>query len=88
MIFKLGFGTIYRALVDMIILHCSVFLTLYVVSVYPNVIYFILKHQWSIKRLCFEFDTEPYYQSLDDKVRVSVFGIIMHSLLVIMLLGK
>lgn len=31
-----------------------------------------MNHQWSIKKLCFEFDTDPYYQALDDKVKVSV----------------
>ncbi|XP_051135746.1 (6-4)DNA photolyase isoform X2 [Andrographis paniculata] len=25
--------------------------------------------EWSIKKLCFEFDTEPYYQALDDRVK-------------------
>ncbi|CAM8954250.1 unnamed protein product [Rhodiola kirilowii] len=25
--------------------------------------------EWDIKKLCFEFDTDPYYQALDDKVK-------------------
>nr|GMD94334.1 (6-4)DNA photolyase isoform X1 [Ipomoea batatas] len=33
--------------------------------------------EWSISKLCFEYDTEPYYQALDDKVKnyASVAGI-------------
>lgn len=27
--------------------------------------------QWRINKLCFEYDTEPYYQALDDKVKVN-----------------
>lgn len=26
--------------------------------------------QWNIKKLCFEYDTEPYYQALDATVKV------------------
>lgn len=26
--------------------------------------------QWKVKRLCFEYDTDPYYQALDVKVKV------------------
>ena len=26
--------------------------------------------QWNVKKLCFEYDTEPYYQALDIKVKV------------------
>lgn len=28
--------------------------------------------QWDITKLCFEYDTEPYYQALDVKVKVSI----------------
>lgn len=35
---------------------------------------FVLSHQWNIKKLCFEFDTEPYYQALSGKVEVSIHG--------------
>lgn len=30
-----------------------------------------MNFQWRISKLCFEFDTEPYYQALDKKVKVS-----------------
>jgi len=26
--------------------------------------------QWNIGKLCFEYDTDPYYQALDIKVKV------------------
>lgn len=42
----------------------------------------IMEHQWSIKKLCFEFDTEPYYQGLDDKVKVSIEGAVMCNALI------
>lgn len=29
-----------------------------------------LVEQWDVKKLCFEYDTEPYYQALDGKVKV------------------
>ena len=29
--------------------------------------------QWDVKKLCFEYDTEPYYQALDIKVKVFFF---------------
>ena len=32
-------------------------------------LYFV---QWDIKKLCFEYDTEPYYQALDAKLKVKV----------------
>lgn len=28
--------------------------------------------QWEVEKLCFEYDTEPYYQALDFKVKVSI----------------
>jgi len=28
--------------------------------------------QWDVTKLCFEYDTEPYYQALDVKVKVSI----------------
>ncbi|CAH1422558.1 unnamed protein product [Lactuca virosa] len=43
--------------------------------------------QWDIKRLCFEYDTEPYYQALDAKVKnyalengIEVFSPVTHTL--------
>lgn len=29
--------------------------------------------QWNVKKLCFEYDTDPYYQALDIRVQVSSF---------------
>ena len=29
--------------------------------------------QWDVKKLCFEYDTEPYYQALDIKVNLFFF---------------
>lgn len=29
--------------------------------------------QWNVKKLCFEYDTDPYYQALDIRVQVSLF---------------
>ncbi|XP_071712269.1 (6-4)DNA photolyase-like [Rutidosis leptorrhynchoides] len=34
--------------------------------------------EWDIKRLCYEFDTEPYYQALDSKVKLRKWGWIHH----------
>lgn len=28
--------------------------------------------QWNVKKLCFEYDTDPYYQALDIRVQVSL----------------
>lgn len=43
--------------------------------------------QWKVKRLCFEYDTDPYYQALDVKVKdyasstgVEVFSPVSHTL--------
>ncbi|PIN12066.1 Deoxyribodipyrimidine photolyase/cryptochrome [Handroanthus impetiginosus] len=43
--------------------------------------------EWSIKKLCFEFDTEPYYRALDDKVKkyatsagIEIFSPVSHTL--------
>lgn len=27
--------------------------------------------QWNVNKLCFEYDTDPYYQALDKKVKVT-----------------
>ncbi|KAK6125172.1 hypothetical protein DH2020_041086 [Rehmannia glutinosa] len=40
----------------------------------PSEVLFRCLKEWSIKKLCFEFDTDPYYQALDDKMKVSVHG--------------
>ncbi|XP_042494709.1 (6-4)DNA photolyase isoform X2 [Macadamia integrifolia] len=46
-----------------------------------------LLKEWRIKKLCFEFDTEPYYQSLDNQVKdyaseagIEVFSPVSHTL--------
>ncbi|KAI5660527.1 hypothetical protein M9H77_29320 [Catharanthus roseus] len=43
--------------------------------------------EWRINKLCFEYDTEPYYQALDDKVKnyaavagIEVFSPVSHTL--------
>ncbi|XP_065865402.1 (6-4)DNA photolyase isoform X2 [Euphorbia lathyris] len=43
--------------------------------------------QWDVKKLCFEYDTEPYYQALDVKVKdyassagIEVFSPVSHTL--------
>ncbi|XP_073146085.1 (6-4)DNA photolyase [Henckelia pumila] len=38
-------------------------------------------HEWRISKLCFEFDTEPYYQALDSKVKnhASAVGVEIYS---------
>ncbi|KAL3511853.1 hypothetical protein ACH5RR_024570 [Cinchona calisaya] len=43
--------------------------------------------EWNISKLCFEFDTEPYYQALDDKVKsnasvagIEIFSPVSHTL--------
>ncbi|KAJ7951859.1 (6-4)DNA photolyase [Quillaja saponaria] len=43
--------------------------------------------EWDVKRLCFEYDTEPYYQDLDAKVKnyasaagIEVFSPVSHTL--------
>ncbi|KZV26106.1 (6-4)DNA photolyase [Dorcoceras hygrometricum] len=38
-------------------------------------------HEWRISKLCFEFDTEPYYQVLDNKVKnhASAVGVEIYS---------
>ncbi|KAH0734507.1 hypothetical protein KY285_010214 [Solanum tuberosum] len=43
--------------------------------------------EWSIGKLCFEYDTEPYYQALDEKVKgyvsgtgVEIFSPVSHTL--------
>ncbi|KAL0319172.1 UNVERIFIED_CONTAM: (6-4)DNA photolyase [Sesamum angustifolium] len=35
----------------------------------PSEVLFRCLKEWNIKKLCFEFDTEPYYQALDNKVK-------------------
>ncbi|KAL3834015.1 hypothetical protein ACJIZ3_008751 [Penstemon smallii] len=42
---------------------------------------------WRINKLCFEFDTEPYYQALDIKVKnytsaaaIEIFSLVSHTL--------
>uniref|UniRef100_A0A2N9HIV0 Photolyase/cryptochrome alpha/beta domain-containing protein n=1 Tax=Fagus sylvatica TaxID=28930 RepID=A0A2N9HIV0_FAGSY len=44
-------------------------------------------NQWGIKKICFEYDTEPYYQALDIKVKdyastagIEVFSPVSHTL--------
>lgn len=37
--------------------------------------FFVLFLQWNVKRLCFEYDTDPYYQALDDKVKVKLLSV-------------
>ncbi|KAG8379869.1 hypothetical protein BUALT_Bualt07G0134200 [Buddleja alternifolia] len=43
--------------------------------------------EWSIKKLCFEFDTDPYYQALGDRVKnyataagIEIFSPVSHTL--------
>ncbi|XP_027124800.2 (6-4)DNA photolyase isoform X2 [Coffea arabica] len=43
--------------------------------------------EWNINKLCFEFDTEPYYQALDDKIKsyaslvgIEIFSPVSHTL--------
>ncbi|KAL7099768.1 hypothetical protein ACP275_09G106100 [Erythranthe tilingii] len=40
----------------------------------PTEVLFRCLKEWSIKKLCFEFDTDPYYRSLDDKVKIYAAG--------------
>ncbi|KAL2243437.1 UNVERIFIED_CONTAM: (6-4)DNA photolyase [Sesamum indicum] len=53
----------------------------------PSEVLFRCLKEWSIKKLCFEFDTEPYYQALDNKVRkyataagIEIFSPVSHTL--------
>ncbi|KAL1565070.1 (6-4)DNA photolyase [Salvia divinorum] len=53
----------------------------------PTDVLFRCLSEWSIKKLCFEFDTEPYYQSLDDKIRkyataagIEIYSPVSHTL--------
>lgn len=53
----------------------------------PSEVLFRCLKEWSIKKLCFEFDSEPYYQALDDKVRkyataagIEIFSPVSHTL--------
>ncbi|KAH6756637.1 DNA photolyase family protein [Perilla frutescens var. hirtella] len=53
----------------------------------PSEVLFRCFKEWSIKKLCFEFDTEPYYQALDDKVKkyataagIEIFSPVSHTL--------
>lgn len=46
-----------------------------------------LLHKWNVNKLCFEFDTEPYYQSLDKRIKhyassagIEVFSPVSHTL--------
>ncbi|KAF5175561.1 (6-4)DNA photolyase [Thalictrum thalictroides] len=46
-----------------------------------------LLKQWDVKKLCFEFDTEPYYQSLDKRIKdyassagIEVYSPVSHTL--------
>ncbi|KAL5708649.1 (6-4)DNA photolyase [Ranunculus cassubicifolius] len=43
--------------------------------------------EWNVKKLCFEFDTEPYYQCLDNKIKhyasssgIEIFSPVSHTL--------
>lgn len=48
----------------------------------------LLLLQWDVKKLCFEFDTDPYYQALDVKVKVSykvTFPLIAYSMHLLLL---
>ncbi|XP_057772927.1 (6-4)DNA photolyase [Salvia miltiorrhiza] len=53
----------------------------------PSEVLFRCLNEWSIKKLCFEFDTEPYYQALDDKVKkyataagIEIYSPVSHTL--------
>ncbi|KAL6584757.1 (6-4)DNA photolyase [Orobanche minor] len=53
----------------------------------PSDVIFRCLKEWSIKKLCFEFDTDPYYQALDDKVKkyaaaagIEIFSPVSHTL--------
>ncbi|KAG5523341.1 hypothetical protein RHGRI_035233 [Rhododendron griersonianum] len=53
----------------------------------PGEVLFRCLKEWDIKRLCFEYDTEPYYQALDIKVKnyasaagIEVFSPVSHTL--------
>ncbi|GFP96357.1 (6-4)dna photolyase [Phtheirospermum japonicum] len=53
----------------------------------PSEVLFRCLKEWSIKKLCFEFDTDPYYQALDDKVKkyadaagIEIFSPVSHTI--------
>ncbi|XP_028110695.1 (6-4)DNA photolyase isoform X2 [Camellia sinensis] len=53
----------------------------------PSEVLFRCLKEWDIKKLCFEYDTEPYYQALDIKVKnyasaagIEVFSPVSHTL--------
>ncbi|TXG48555.1 hypothetical protein EZV62_016525 [Acer yangbiense] len=50
-------------------------------------VYFSGLLQWNVKKICFEYDTDPYYQALDMKVKnyvssagIEVFSPVSHTL--------
>nr|DAD44841.1 TPA_asm: hypothetical protein HUJ06_003071 [Nelumbo nucifera] len=53
----------------------------------PVEVLFRLLKEWGVKKLCFEYDTEPYYQAMDDRVKdhasalgMEVFSPVSHTL--------
>ncbi|KAK6148945.1 hypothetical protein DH2020_016470 [Rehmannia glutinosa] len=53
----------------------------------PSEVLFRCLKEWSIKKLCFEFDTDPYYQALDDKMKkyaagggIEIFSPVSHTI--------
>ncbi|KAL3631824.1 (6-4)DNA photolyase [Castilleja foliolosa] len=53
----------------------------------PSEVLFRCLKEWSIKKLCFEFDTDPYYQALDDNVKkyasgagIEIFSPVSHTI--------
>ncbi|KAM6585887.1 hypothetical protein CsatB_012889 [Cannabis sativa] len=53
----------------------------------PGEVLFRCLKQWDVKKLCFEYDTEPYYQALDVRVKdyasaagIEVFSPVSHTL--------
>ncbi|KAL8458084.1 hypothetical protein ACS0TY_035816 [Phlomoides rotata] len=53
----------------------------------PSEVLFRCLKEWNIKKLCFEFDTEPYYQALSSKVEkyaasagIEIFSPVSHTL--------
>lgn len=65
-----------------VVIRClkEVYITSITVNViYPSIFcniqcnYLCLLLQWNVNKLCFEYDTEPYYQALDAKVKVMLF---------------
>ncbi|XP_075663787.1 (6-4)DNA photolyase isoform X1 [Castanea sativa] len=53
----------------------------------PSQVLFRCLKEWDVKKLCFEYDTDPYYQALDTKVKdyasivgIEVFSPVSHTL--------